>query len=51
MAADNATIVVVESTAIGGIAVCQCDDGFEPRQHVVMMCSSTREWVPNPASI
>ena len=47
MAEPDASIVLVKSTAIGGTAVCQCDEGYEPRQHVVMVCSSTRVWMPN----
>ena len=51
VAAPNASIVSVKSTAIGGTAVCQCDEGFEPRHQAVIVCSSTRVWLPNPANI
>ena len=42
--------IEVDSTAIGGVVTYQCDDGFEPTERRVTVCSSTGHWVPDTAA-
>ena len=42
--------IELESTAIGGVVTYQCDDGFEPTERRLTVCSSTGHWVPDTAA-